>query len=454
MAPGHLDPEVLPHARHRHHRHRHRTTAPSSRCWATSASATTSRRRPSRWPGSSSPRSSASTATASGSRSTRATTRPSSSGSTRSGVRPERIQRMGDEDNFWAMGDTGPVRPRLGDLLRQGGRLRPRRRSQARRRRSASSRSGTSSSCSSTETPQGALTELPRKNIDTGAGLERILPILQGLDSIFDTDLFAADHRRGGLGPRRPPTGPTRGPTSRCACWPTTGAPSPCWWPTASCPANEGRGYVLRRVVRRAVMAARRPGSTSRSARRWCGRPPRCWARPTRRWWPQHDLIVNVVAREEAGFDRTLRAGLSRLEEAFGHRDEGARRRRGLHPARHPRLPGRADRGAGPRRRGRGRPGGIRRRHGRAARAGPRRGEGDPGRRRGGLPGAARGRGADDVRRAGSRELRGAGAGPRRARRQGRGRRGRRRATRSRSSWTARRSTPRAAVRSATPARS
>ena len=40
------------------------------------------------------------------------------------GVRPERIQRMGDEDNFWAMGDTGPVRPRLGDLLRQGRGLR------------------------------------------------------------------------------------------------------------------------------------------------------------------------------------------------------------------------------------------------------------------------------------------------------------------------------------------
>ena len=75
------------------------------------------------------------------------------------------------------------------------------------------------------------------------------------------------------------------------------------------------------------------------------------------------------------------------------HRDEGARRRRGLHPARHPRLPGRADRGAGPRRGGRGRPGRLRRRHGRAARAGPRGGQVVPGRRRGGLPRPARGRG-------------------------------------------------------------
>jgi alanyl-tRNA synthetase len=82
-------------------------------------------------------------------------------------------------------------------------------------------------------------------------------------------------------------------------------------------PANEGRGYVLRRIVRRAVMAARRLGvekpigpTLVQAATEVLGEA-----------WPalatQHDLIVNAVAREEAGFDRTLRAGLGRLEEAF-----------------------------------------------------------------------------------------------------------------------------------------
>jgi alanyl-tRNA synthetase len=82
-------------------------------------------------------------------------------------------------------------------------------------------------------------------------------------------------------------------------------------------PANEGRGYVLRRVVRRAVLAARRLGvekpigpSLVRAAADVLGD-----AYPELR--TQHDLIVNVVAREEAGFDRTLRAGLGRLEEAI-----------------------------------------------------------------------------------------------------------------------------------------
>ena len=82
-------------------------------------------------------------------------------------------------------------------------------------------------------------------------------------------------------------------------------------------PANEGRGYVLRRVVRRAVLAARRSGvekpigpALVQAATEVLGE-----AYPALR--AQHDLIVNVVAREEAGFDRTLRAGLSRLEEAF-----------------------------------------------------------------------------------------------------------------------------------------
>ena len=82
-------------------------------------------------------------------------------------------------------------------------------------------------------------------------------------------------------------------------------------------PANEGRGYVLRRVVRRAVLAARRAGvdkpigpALVQAATEVLGD-----AYPALR--AQQDLVVNVVAREEAGFDRTLRAGLTRLEEAF-----------------------------------------------------------------------------------------------------------------------------------------
>ena len=85
-------------------------TSRSSRCSATSASATTSRPRRSRGRGSSTPRCCSSTPTGSGSPCHETTTRPSASGATTIGFPAERIQRLG-EDNFWRMGDTGPCGP-------------------------------------------------------------------------------------------------------------------------------------------------------------------------------------------------------------------------------------------------------------------------------------------------------------------------------------------------------
>ena len=108
-------------------------TTPSSRCSATSASATTSRSGPSprlgvrhRGPR---PR----PRPAVGHRARRPTTRPARSGWRRRRSPAERIQRLG-EDNFWEMGETGPVRAVLGDLLRQGRGLRRRRRPDGRGR--------------------------------------------------------------------------------------------------------------------------------------------------------------------------------------------------------------------------------------------------------------------------------------------------------------------------------
>ena len=181
---------------------------------------------------------------------------------------------------------------------------------------SASSSCGTWSSCSSTGTAEGTLTELPRKNIDTGAGFERILPVLQGHDSMFDTELFlpiidaAASVIGTGYGSDERTDVSLRVLADHGRAMTMLVA-------DGVLPANEGRGYVLRRVVRRAVMAARRLGvdkpigpTLVQAATEVLGEA-----------WPalvsQHDLIVNVVAREEAGFDRTLRAGLGRLEEAF-----------------------------------------------------------------------------------------------------------------------------------------
>ena len=231
------------------------------------------------------------------------------------GVRPERIQRMGDEDNFWAMGDTGPCGPDSEIFFDKG---------ESYGHDGGPKHGGDQRFVEIwnlvfmqlNRDAQGELTELPRKNIDTGAGLERILPIIQGLDSIFDTDLFlpiidAAASVLGttyGADPRTDVALRVLADHGRAISMLVA---------DGVLPANEGRGYVLRRVVRRAVMAARRQGvdkpigpTIVRAATEVLGDAyPALVA--------QHDLIVNVVAREEAGFDRTLRAGLSRLEEAL-----------------------------------------------------------------------------------------------------------------------------------------
>ncbi|HEX4127856.1 MAG TPA: alanine--tRNA ligase [Acidimicrobiales bacterium] len=233
----------------------------------------------------------------------------------RVGVRPERVQRMGDEDNFWAMGETGPCGPDseifmdLGHAYGDDG----------------GPKHGGSDRfveiwnlvfMQFDRDASGALTDLPRKNIDTGAGLERNLPILQGVDSVFDTDLFAPiiDTAASILG-----TGYGKDPETDVALRVLAdhGRAFSMLVADGVLPANEGRGYVLRRVVRRAVLAARRAGvekpigpALVQAATDVLGE-----AYPVLR--AQQDLIVNVVAREEAGFDRTLRAGLSRLEEAL-----------------------------------------------------------------------------------------------------------------------------------------
>ena len=175
------------------------------------------------------------------------------------GVRPERVQRMGDEDNFWAMGETGPCGPDSEIFMDQG----------AAYGDDGGPKHGGSDRfveiwnlvfMQFDRDASGVLTDLPRKNIDTGAGLERNLPILQGVDSVFDTDLFAAAHRHGGLHPRHRLRQPTRRTDVALRVLADHGRAFSMLVADGVLPANEGRGYVLRRVVRRAVLAARRAG--------------------------------------------------------------------------------------------------------------------------------------------------------------------------------------------------
>jgi alanyl-tRNA synthetase len=231
------------------------------------------------------------------------------------GVAPERVQRMGDEDNFWAMGETGPCGPDSEIFFDKG---------EAYGHDGGPEHGGDDRFVEIwnlvfmqfDRDADGVLTDLPRKNIDTGAGLERNLPVLQGVDSVFDTDLFVPiiDTAASIVGT---PYGTDERTDVALRVLADHGRAFSMLVADGVLPANEGRGYVLRRIVRRAVLAARRLGVDKPIG------PPLVQAAtgvlgdayPELR--AQHDLIVNVIAREEAGFDRTLRAGLGRLEEAI-----------------------------------------------------------------------------------------------------------------------------------------
>ena len=148
------------------------------------------------------------------------------------GLDPKRIFKLGDDENFWAMGDTGPCGP-----CSEIHKITDRARFEA---------GGDPSGPGFVEIwnlvfmqfeqrADGTRVPLPKPSIDTGMGLERLTRMLQGVDSNYDTDLFRpllARASRAREGPLR-----TRAPTatSRCASRPTTRAPARSSSATACC---------------------------------------------------------------------------------------------------------------------------------------------------------------------------------------------------------------------------
>ena len=235
------------------------------------------------------------------------------------GFPAERIQRMGDDDNFWAMGETGPCGPDSEIFIDKGPEY----------GEGGGPKYGDEDRyveiwnlvfMQYNRAADGTLTELPKKNIDTGAGLERILPILQGHDSVFDTDLFApiieAAAKVVGT-----PYGHDEKTDVALRVMADHGRAMAMLVADGVLPANEGRGYVLRRVVRRAVLAARRLGVETPVTPMLVDAATGVLGDAHPELIANHDVLLSVLGREESGFDRTLRAGLGRLEEAFATGD-------------------------------------------------------------------------------------------------------------------------------------
>ena len=174
------------------------------------------------------------------------------------GVPKDRIFRLDEDDNFWQMGETGPCGPNSEIHYDFGPEAGP----GAFPRRlpgSASSRSGTSSSCSIDRDASGKLTPLPKPSIDTGMGLERMAAVMQGKLSNYDTDLLLPIIHRAGELFKKAYGDDDRTDTSlrinadhaRATAFLIN---------DGVLPSNEGRGYVLRKIMRRAMRNARMVG--------------------------------------------------------------------------------------------------------------------------------------------------------------------------------------------------
>jgi len=171
---------------------------------------------------------------------------------------------------------------------------------------------------------QGALTPLPRPSIDTGMGLERIAAVTQGAVTVFETDLFAPLIAQGAELAGVDPQGSaaivralqTMAEHARGAAFLVM---------DGVVPSNEGRGYVLRRIIRRAVQQGVAIGIDEPFLARLCARVVGLMGDAYPALAASRDEIVAAVGEEESRFRRTLQQGMSILDEALRRaRDSGA----------------------------------------------------------------------------------------------------------------------------------
>jgi alanyl-tRNA synthetase len=235
------------------------------------------------------------------------------------GVPRERIQRRGEEDNFWAMGPTGPCGPcselyydRGPEFGAEGGPA------VGGEERYVEFWNLVFMQYNRAE--DGTLTDLPQRNIDTGAGLERILALLQGEQSVFETDVL-----RRILAVAEATTGHEYGAGAKAdvslRILADHGRAMTFLLADGVMPTNEGRGYVLRRQIRRAVRHARLLGFEGEITGPLVDATVETMGAAYPDLVRQHGFLRQMAAREEARFGETLRRGLDLLDEIVARGD-------------------------------------------------------------------------------------------------------------------------------------
>ena len=233
------------------------------------------------------------------------------------GVPMNRIQRLGDKDNFWQMGDTGPCGPCSELHIDRGPSFGPDGGPLNDPQGDRFMEFWNLVFMQFNQAPDGTRTPLPKPSIDTGAGLERILALVQGKDSVWETDVMSPlidqassvtgkSYRIGDYDDRNSFSLRVLAEHARSSTMLVN---------DGVFPSNEGRGYVLRRIIRRAVRHAYllgterlvMPGLVETAIDVMGGAYPDVIA--------NKDFIVGVLTKEEERFRQTLKTGLVILED-------------------------------------------------------------------------------------------------------------------------------------------
>jgi alanyl-tRNA synthetase len=227
-------------------------------------------------------------------------------------IDPKRFSRLGEKDNFWAMGDTGPCGP-CSEIFYDHGPDVP---------------GGPPGSPDDDgdryieiwnlvfmqfeRKADGNMTPLPKPSVDTGAGLERVAAVLQGVHSNYEIDLFQSLLRDAAAITGMADTTHTSlrviaDHIRSCAFLVVDGV----------VPSNEGRGYVLRRIVRRAVRHGYQLGVNDIFFYKLVAALIKVMGEAYPELVRQQAFVEKVLKEEEQQFARTLENGMAILEKGI-----------------------------------------------------------------------------------------------------------------------------------------
>ncbi len=238
------------------------------------------------------------------------------------GVAPERVQRRG-KDNFWQMGVAGPAGPSSEIFYDRGARYGADGGPAVDEERFVEIWNLVFMQYIQDE-PYHVVGDLPAKSIDTGMGLERIAMVLQEKETVFDIDtvrpVLAVGERHSGV---TYGSDPFTDVSLRVLA--DHGRSMALLISDGVIPSNEGRGYVLRRVLRRAVRHAWRLGGEGLITPLLVDETVKILGS----WYPElvekKSFIQDVVSREEDRFRATLASGHNLLDQELAQLGEGGR---------------------------------------------------------------------------------------------------------------------------------